>query len=266
MSGVYDTVKRIKQPNKGYLSLAEFDRIQYYDSISLYKKTNLHYFIVGWAVEQLTDLIMGYNKDDIYGYHLFRSQKVSYNRYPIWCYPKGVSNSIELESYIHKLVNSVSDNLSSFNIKIACELAGFTMFRLGNEPKSVEDYHPDKQTIHNIRAMVNRSVAYLKKYNNLSCSVLLKPYQSNLSGACDYMSNESLIDLKVLKKQPTSKHTLQLLTYFIMSRLRGFHIKKVALFNARSNTAYEKYTDDISPEILNEVSNMLFNVDIVPSN
>ena len=62
------------------------------------------------------------------------------------------------------------------------------------------------------------------------------------TGDGDFLTSDTLWDFKVLKKSPQSKHTLQILMYWIMGQHSGqaiFNgINKIGIYNPRSNTAY----------------------------
>ena len=78
------------------------------------------------------------------------------------------------------------------------------------------------------------------------------------SGDGDFLTSDTLWDFKVSKKNPTSIHTLQLLIYYIMG-MHSIHnefqsIKKLGIFNPRTNCAYLYSISDISQEIIDEVS------------
>ena len=78
------------------------------------------------------------------------------------------------------------------------------------------------------------------------------------SGDGDYLTSDTLWDFKVSKDEPKSKHTLQLLMYYIMGTHSIYDefdtIKKLGIFNPRKNKVYIANISSISPEIIEEVS------------
>lgn len=78
----------------------------------------------------------------------------------------------------------------------------------------------------------------------------------------NYLTSDGLWDLKVSKSKPTSKHTLQLLMYWIMGKHSGQkiydNIQKFGIFNPRLNTVYTMDVRLIPQETIEEVEKMLF--------
>jgi ABC-type cobalamin transport system permease subunit len=64
-------------------------------------------------------------------------------------------------------------------------------------------------------------------------------------------------DFKVSKSEPTNKHTLQLLMYWIMGQHSGMdiykNIDKVGIFNPRLNKVYLLEMNTVSQEIIKQV-------------
>ena len=77
------------------------------------------------------------------------------------------------------------------------------------------------------------------------------------SGDGDFLTEDTLWDFKVTKSKIMSKHTLQLLMYWIMGKHSGqpiySNINRIGIFNPRSNIVYIMNTNDISPDIIKAV-------------
>ena len=77
------------------------------------------------------------------------------------------------------------------------------------------------------------------------------------TGDADYLTNDTLWDIKVLKSSIQSKHTLQLLMYYIMgkhSEKSEFNdITKIGIYNPRLNEAYILKVSEIPEEIIKMV-------------
>ena len=77
------------------------------------------------------------------------------------------------------------------------------------------------------------------------------------SGDGDFLTNDTIWDFKVSKANPTSKHTLQLLMYYIMGKHSGMdifrNINKLGFFNPKLNTVYILEAERIPPEIIRTV-------------
>ena len=74
------------------------------------------------------------------------------------------------------------------------------------------------------------------------------------TGDGDFLTKDTLWDNKVISSRPSSKHTLQLLVYWIMAQHSGqdcFKTKnKLGMFNPRMNLVYILDTSKISKETI----------------
>ncbi len=139
------------------------------------------------------------------------------------------------------------DNKSIVN---ACKLVTFDVWL--RDPfaallaKTAEDTNPDNNTIKNVRIMVERSAAFWDKYGPIvKDGFTFEPdgYTKTVdSGDGDFLTRDTLWDFKVTRTKPTSKHTLQLLMYWVMGQHSGQHefknITHLGIFNPRMNTIY----------------------------
>ena len=110
--------------------------------------------------------------------------------------------------------------------------------------------------------MVNRGVSFLKH-----CSMEIKTgltFDGGYSdivvnGDCDYLTDNSLIDFKVLRGNVTKNHTLQILMYYLMG-LHSIHssefqkVKWLVIFNPRKNVVHYVSVRRIPEAVINEVS------------
>ena len=116
--------------------------------------------------------------------------------------------------------------------------------------------------------MVGRSVAFWEEYgpivkhgftfeNPLSGLVNSGYTETVSSGDGDYLSATTLWDFKVAKTKPTSKHTLQLLMYWIMGQHSGQDIfrqvTKLGIYNPRLNSVYLLDTSAILQDVIKDV-------------
>lgn len=76
-----------------------------------------------------------------------------------------------------------------------------------------------------------------------------------------FLTEDTLWDFKVIKNEPTSKHTLQILVYYLM----GIHskhpefknIKYIGIFNPRLNVVYKYDLSNLSPSIIENIEQMV---------
>lgn len=85
------------------------------------------------------------------------------------------------------------------------------------------------------------------------------------SGDGDFLSNNSLWDLKTTKNEITSKHTLQILIYYIMG-IRSIHdcfedIQSIGIFNPRLNKIYKINISNISADIIKDIEKKVIGYD-----
>lgn len=97
--------------------------------------------------------------------------------------------------------------------------------------KGVDETNPNKDTIKNIRLMVERSVKFWNEYGPIiKDGFTFEPngYTKTVdTGDGDYLTADTLWDFKVSKSKPTNKHTLQLLMYWIMGQHSGQDTYKI---------------------------------------
>lgn len=123
------------------------------------------------------------------------------------------------------------------------------------------DTNPNAETIENIRIYIQRSLKFWDLYGPIKAEGITfekKGYTKIVStGDADYLTNDTLWDIKVLKSSIQSKHTLQLLMYYIMgkhSEKSEFNdITKIGIYNPRLNEAYILKVSEIPEEIIKMV-------------
>lgn len=271
MASVTQVIKNTTQPRGGYIKPSQFTAYEYDDGLTLNELENVHSSIVGMAVDYLTRFVMGAEKEEAFKI----SRRGAVNAYlasyrlpfDIICSPK--ERADELLSKINGL-----DNESIFN---ACKMVCYDVWYrnpIQAKKSALElakkldlvfyldsEIMPNEETIKNIKIMVDRSIAFWNEYGPIVKDGFdFKPngYTSTVSaGDGDYLTKDTLWDFKVSKFKPTSKHTLQLLMYWIMGKHSGQEIyksiAKLGIFNPRLNTAYLLKISDISPAIIEAV-------------
>ncbi len=245
MASVTQRISQIKQPYGGYLPLKSFSKAIFDDGFTLNESENIHASLVGMAVDYLTRFLLGDSVD---------------KAFHISCL--GASN-IGMLNKATMLMSKVT-GLDDISIISACKLAGFDVcFRSSKSAyKPIENINPDIPTIENIRIMVNRSVSFWNKYGPIVCSepTFEGGYTDAVNtGDGDFLSKDTLWDFKVSKSAPSSKHTLQILMYYVMG-LHSIHkhfknISNLGIFNPRLNIAYICPINSISAETIAEIEN-----------
>lgn len=108
--------------------------------------------------------------------------------------------------------------------------------------------------------MVKRSLSFWGKYGPVVHSepTFEGGYSSVVNtGDGDYVTKDTLWDFKVSKSAPTSKHTLQILMYYVMG-LHSVHdffkdIVNLGFFNPRLNAVYICPVSSISKDTIREI-------------
>jgi hypothetical protein len=244
MVSVTQRIKGISQPRGGYIKPKEFTVVNINDNVELNSEENIHSSLVGLAVDYLTRYSMGTPPKDAFKISLLGA------------------SLIDEPDYAQQLLYQIT-GLDDKSITNACKLTGYdVVFRAGPMGyRPVQDIAPDSATISNIRTMVNRSVAFMKKYGPIvKDGFTFEGGYTEIvtAGDGDFLTGDTLWDFKVSTKSPTNAHTLQLLMYYIMGQ-HSIHkefrnIKKLGFFNPRLNDVYTLDLSSISPDIIRDVS------------
>lgn len=228
MSTVTQIARNTKQPYGGYLPVKQFDITKLEDDFVLNEDENIEPSLLGTAVDYLTRFMLS---NDLYS-----AFNISL---------KG-AKLINMHNKACKLLKKIKglDDLSIIN---ACKLCGFDVcYRLsvaGYIP--IEQIEPDNNTIENIRIMVKRTILLFEKYGPITC---FEPtfeggytYKVN-KGDGDYLTKDTIWDIKVLKNKIKSQHTLQILMYYILGCHSIYNdyrqLKYLGFYNPRRNEIY----------------------------
>ncbi|QVK20409.1 hypothetical protein KHQ82_08750 [Mycoplasmatota bacterium] len=244
MYSVTQRIKTIKQPRGGYINPKIFgvDRIN--DGKLLNESENIHASLIGLAVDYLTRALLGSELTDAFRISIM-----------------GAHSADEMENAKYLLLSI--KGLDNESIRSACKLVGYdVVFRAGKTFfRGVDIINPDELTIENVRIMVNRSIAFFEKYGPviLDSPTFEGGYTDIVStGDGDFVTRDTLWDMKVSKNKPTNKHTLQLLMYYLMGK-KSIHsdfdlVRNIGIFNPRLNIVYTLNINQISTDIIEKVS------------
>lgn len=271
MASVTSRINQIKQPRGGYIKPSDFVVESQNDGIVLNPDENVHASIVGMSVDYLTRFMNGAKPEDAFDISLKGASQAD---------AFGVRNSLPVAKSMLNCIKSLDDA----SIVNACKLVTFDVW-FRNAPaammaKTYKETNPDKATIVNIRTMVNRSLVFFKKYGPITKDgFTFEPIDGDLSdyrkmcetkkgswggytgtvdtGDGDFLTRDTLWDFKVTVSEPTNKHTLQLLMYWIMGQHSGQEIyktiNKIGIFNPRLNKVYLFRVDVLPNEIIQEI-------------
>lgn len=240
---VSQRVNNFKQPKGGYRQLSEFERKQFNDGIDL-KDENLHGSTVGLVVDYLTRLLLGEPKEVAFEISL-----------------KGASN-INMFDFAQSLLSDVKD-LSDKSIVSACKLVSFDTyyrrFAITYE-KYYDKINPDSSTIYNIKTLVMRAMIILETYGPIiDTGFTIYDHDALFisNGDGDFITQDTIWELKVTKSSPTPKHRLQILVYYEMLKdkepSRMQNIKYLGILNPRLNIAYRLEISNLDHTLLDEI-------------
>ena len=250
MYSVTQRIAMIQQPYGGYLPVRNMKTIKLEDEKVLNEKENIHASLIGLAVDYLTRFMIAKEKKEAFEISLKGAVLLD----AILNKDEYLKDAIILLSKINGL-----DDISIIN---ACKLSGFDVVirsgAMGYKP--IEDINPDKDTITNIRIMVERSLAFWNIYGPVvKDGFTFEGGYTNLisAGDGDYLTSDTLWDFKVSKNNPTSKQTLQILIYYLMGQ-HSIHkefdtITKLGIYNPRKNVIRYIPIEQIPKEVLIEV-------------
>jgi len=215
------------------------------------EETSVHYSLVGIAVDYLTRLANGTAPRDAFAVSLMGAAIA------------GMSGFTQAQAEAEMMVDQMeAGRVDDMDIQRACYLAGFdSVFRAGYyNPDAVTQ--PDKVTSEHIMIMIKRARKFFEEYG----PVLVDGFTFDgaytelvNAGDGDFLTEDTLWDFKVSVKPPTSRHTLQLLMYYLMGRhsfdadLFEF-IEYLGIYNPRLDTVYRIAIDRIPVEVITEVS------------
>ena len=242
MASVTQRIKEIKQPKGGFLSIKRFETTTFNDGFEL-KNENLHPSTVGLAVDYLTRFMIEGDVQKAFEISIMGAFLVG-----------------QLQTAAI-LLNNI-DGLDARSITCACKLCGYDVaFRSGVQHFSnIEHINPDKNTIENIRIMVIRSLNFIERFGPITKHgfTFEGGYTHTVNaGDGDFLTEDTLWDFKVSKKEPSTKYTLQILMYYIMGK-HSVHeyfdsIHNIGLFNPRLNKMYVLNADSIDENIIKQV-------------
>lgn len=246
MSSVTKRVREVKQPYGGFIKPPSLHIDVYHDNFQLNEQESVASTIIGMAVDYLSRLSIGISVHEIFSLSI-----------------EGAIRAGKTEEALGYL--SEIKGMDESSVINTCKLSAFDCW-VRNPISAIHATPPselviDKQTVSNIQIMVQRCHNFFTQNGPIIKSgFTFEPtgYTKIIdSGDGDYLTQNGLWDIKVLSSKLTSKHTLQILVYWIM----GLHSQKpefrsismLGIFNPRLNTSHAIQISDISEEIIDTV-------------
>ena len=241
---VTQRIKQVKQPRGGYINPRTMNVVELGGGIDeLNPEENVHASLVGLAVDYLTRFMSGSSVEESFkismmGAEVIKEEKTARK---VMTGIKGLDEK--------SIINAIK--ISGFDVCYRANIMGY---------RPVDEIKPDKETIENIRTMVERSLKFFEQYGPkvLDGFTFEGGYTDMVrSGDGDFTTKDTLWDFKVSKTKPKKEHTLQLLMYWRMG-LHSVHsefksVKYLGIYNPRLNVVYQLDVNDISDELISEI-------------
>ena len=267
-SSVTSRINQIKQPRGGFIKPAEMRVEIQNDNNMLNPEENVHASIVGMSVDYLTRFMNGTKAEEAFAISLKGAKLAD---------EFGFSTAFKIATELLRNIKGLDDN----SIINACKLTTFDVWFRNIQgammSKTYRETNPDKATIENIRTLVERSISFISKYGPITQDgFTFEPINGKdsdyrkmvetgkgtfggytctvSSGDGDFLTKDTMWDFKVTVAEPTNKHTLQLLMYWIMGQHSGRqifkNITKIGIFNPRLNKVYLFDIGNVSKETI----------------
>lgn len=241
-------LKKIEQPRGGFIKKKDMIQEQIYDNNALYDSENIHPSLIGITVDYLTRYMLFGDKESSFKVSLIGASLVN------------ETNKAK------KLLENI-DTLDSKTIRASLKLSGYdVIYRAGrSQYKGIDNIEPNEETIENITIMIKRAIIFFKKENVIDSGMTFEgAYTRNVSsGDADYLTEDTIWDMKVSKTEPNKDHTIQLIIYYLLMKksikYKDIQIKKIGIFNPRKNISYTYELKNLNADILKNIYNMINN-------
>jgi hypothetical protein len=249
---VTQRIKQVGQPRGGYINPKTLVKsVLFEDGVSELPNESVHPSLVGLAVDYLTRYMLGDSAEEAF--------KISLLGLGV-CESAGMNEDAE---YGRELFRRLSRDLNMTTVESAIKLCAFDVcVRAGMAGyKSIMLINADLYTCSNVAVMVKRNLNLFKVYGNpvLNGFVFKGGYTSTVStGDGDFVTPDTLWELKVSVREPTKEWTLQTLMYWIMG-LNSEHyeifekVKYFGIVNPRKNAVYRIAVADIPMKVIEAV-------------
>lgn len=249
---VTQRIKQVGQPRGGYLNPKTLTKsVLFEDGVLELPNESVHPSLVGLAVDYLTRYMLGDSAEEAF--------KISLLGLGV-CESAGMKEDAE---YGRELFRRLSRDLNMTTVDSAIKLCAFDVcVRAGMTGyKSITLINADLYTCSNVALMVKRNLNLFKVYGApvLNGFVFKGGYTSTVStGDGDFVTPDTLWELKVSVREPTKEWTLQTLMYWIMG-LNSEHyeifekVKYLGIVNPRKNVVYRVAVADIPYETIEVV-------------
>ena len=178
-----------------------------------------------------------------------------------------ISNKEEEFNDLLKKINAKNYEIDNETVINAMQISNFTFFYWIDDFKyeKIKEANPDKETINNIKIMIQRSVSFFKNHDFYECSLLFDDafqYTKCITKAdANFMSKKTLWNFTIEKEMKKEKnHLIKLLTYYSLSKkIRNSEnsiykdLDSVGVFNPWLNVCFFWKIKDIDKNLICEI-------------
>lgn len=246
---VSQCAKTLKQPRGGYLKRIDFETKNFGGEYISNDNENISPVITGLVVDYLVRYKITKDKNLALAIPLLGVRSLDLTLHsPLGAILKnqfgGDFDPIKLSN---ELFNDLDLSFNDDSIIAACKLAAFEVAhrRSALDFTGIDDINPDKQTINQIKKLVNRSLKIFDEYGGIIDSgfSFQGAYTKQIiNGDADYLSPNILWDMKNIKGYIDKSHTMQLLIYWrlgMKSNPEKFsNINFLGIINPRKDETY----------------------------
>lgn len=249
---VSQRAKFVKQPFGGYIKRTDFNEISLGSGEEeLDKNSNIHPILIGLSVDYLMRFMLTKKLKDAF--------------FVSWV----GANIIKKEKLAESLMKEIT-GLDNKSITNAIKLTGFDVVaRYGKQGYvPINRIKPNEASIKNVRIMANRTINFSNIYGPITSFGFdfTNAYtRTVIVGDGDFLTDDTLWDLKVLKNYFNKNHSLQILMYWRMGLRSNYKIfkkiKYLGIYNPRKNMVYRYYLKNLSDDIINIVDKEVIGYD-----
>lgn len=236
---VTQRIAAITQPRGGYINPKVLESVQFEDGRKL-SNESVTPTTMGLIVDYMSRFDQGASAEDAFHIGLRGAERVG--------------RLDEVKGYVSKICG-----LDDESIQNACKITYYDQFvRTSNKLYGNPLYATvDHQTCENVRIMVARIKNFFRQMGPVVADSPVFPggYSSVVtSGDGDYVTKDTIWDLKVSKNLPTKENTLQLAMYYLMAK-RSFlpeyqGLNKIGIFNPRLNKMFTLEASRIPEDVI----------------
>lgn len=287
MTSVRQRVNAVKQPRGGYLNPRTLNAMNAGGDPLDHKIENLSPMLVGLIVDNLVRVAMLRVRQDVFAPDPRDTLILSFDGASEISRLTGTTTAVDVaESAFEKLQWHFDDSAGEMRIRTdddairaVCELSTFDIAGRGGVTKYNPEaiWSPDDVTLNHIRVMLDRSIRFFTDFGPITETGFTftnfarlrslyddheNEYKSGYTatvgqGDGDFLTADTVWDMKVSVSSPTKEDTLQVLMYFLMGKrsgMREFATQTHAgIYNPRLDKAFRFAVDDIAPETIETI-------------